>query len=114
MDIDSQIHNMENSTGNDLLPQQISNKEKKREPTLLNPYSKTTDKKMCEGTFLVVQWLRIASNVEDGGSILGWRTNHICHMTWPNKKVIIYEIHVYNLMTLLKLLKLEHFTCASN
>ena len=40
MDIDSQIHNMENSTGNDLLPQQISNKKKKREPTLLNPFSK--------------------------------------------------------------------------
>lgn len=40
MDIDSQIHSMENSTGNDLLPQQISNKKKKREPTLLNPFSK--------------------------------------------------------------------------
>lgn len=40
MDIDSQIHNTENSTGNDLLPQQISNKKKKRELALLNPFSK--------------------------------------------------------------------------
>ena len=46
MDIDSQIHSMENSTGNDLLPQQISNKKKKkRTDTIESFFKKPTIKK---------------------------------------------------------------------